>query len=235
MIVLFSPKIAYNIAYYIEKSLGVFLPLLLLVGGYLVYDAPVDIVQGYSYLWIYLHVPTAIISLFAAMFVCVFTSIGWIYKISVANILSVACAEVGLLASFIALASGAIWGSQTWGVWWVWDMRLTSELLLAVLYAAYLTTEQAVKMKMISKRIQFYISMLIVLNVPLIHFSVEWWYSLHQTSTLLSSKQTMPYSMYTPLMYAIIVAMLVCTWYVSRQLRLIYSVRFQDEALSKTT
>jgi heme exporter protein C len=235
MIVLFSPKVAYKIAYYMEKVLGAILPILLVISGYLVYRAPVDIVQGISYLWIYLHVPAAVISLFSAMFVCAFVSLGWVYKISVANILSVVCAEVGLVSSLIALFSGAIWGSQTWGAWWVWDMRLTSELLLAILYAAFLTTEQAVKMRMISKRIQFYISLLIAFNVPLIHFSVEWWYSLHQTSTLLSSKQTMPYSMYVPLMYAMFVAVLFCIWYVSRQLRLIYAVRFQDEALSTTS
>ncbi|MDC3180713.1 cytochrome c biogenesis protein CcsA [Gammaproteobacteria bacterium] len=235
MIKLFSPKVAYHIAGYLEMTLRYFLPVYLIICLYLIANAPLDIVQGWSYLWIYLHVPAALISLFSAVVVFTLVSIGWIYRIHVATTLAYASAQVGFTSSMIALISGSIWGSQTWGAWWVWDMRLTSELLLALLYAAYITTEQAVTLKLISRRLQFYISFLITLNVPIVHFSVEWWYSLHQPSTLLSSEMTMPARMYLPLLTMIVFAILVCCWYVSRRLVLAYQHRFAHEALSSAT
>lgn len=155
MIFLFSPRYAYGIAKWLRMVLSWALPPLLLYTVYLICTAPLDQVQGWTYLWIYLHVPAAWISLFAGVVMGGLNTLAWIYHLHVANILAHQSAKIGLAATLVALMTGSIWGSMTWGTWWIWDMRLTTELLLALLYIAYLTAVHAVQIRLLSKRIQF--------------------------------------------------------------------------------
>jgi heme exporter protein C len=227
MIVLFSPKVTYQIAKNIRIILSYTLPCFLAWVGVQILDAPVDIAQGYHYRWIYLHVPAAIASLACAAIMSALSVCAWIYRLHVAYFLAKECAWVGLAATIIALLTGSIWGSVTWGAWWIWDMRMTSELLLAFLYIGFLICDDARTKKLLSPKIQYIIAVLILANIPIIHFSVVWWNSLHQKSTLLAlGRQTMPSPMFMPLIYTILSCALLIIWYMSGRLTQEYARRF---------
>lgn len=211
MIWLFSPKYAMQVARILQTVLRVLVPLMCLLSLHAIYHAPVDMAQGPIYRLIYLHVPAALISMCAAIIVGVFSSLSWVYRLHVADMLAQHTAKLGLVAALIAMLSGATWGRYTWGTWWIWDARLTSSFILAILYLVYLLAHNAAHEKRLSKRVLFVIGLLMVIDVPLIHYSVEIWNALHQTSTLLSLKQqSMPKEMYVPLMLAISTAVLLC-------------------------
>lgn len=147
--------------------------------------APADYQQGDGFRIIYVHVPSAMLSLFVYMFMATAAAIGMIWRMKLAHAVAVACAPIGASFTFLALATGSIWGKPMWGTWWAWDARLTAELILLFLYLGYMGLRAAIDDTNRADRASAILALVGVVNVPIVHYSVTWWNSLHQASTLL--------------------------------------------------
>lgn len=163
-------------------GIGAVLMLLGLYGG-LVW-APADYQQGDSYRIIFIHVPAAWMSLFVYVSMAVMAAVGLIWRIKAAEIMAAASAPLGAWFTFLALATGALWGKPMWGAWWVWDARLTSELILLFLYLGYIALLQAFEDPRKGARAGAVLALVGVVNIPIIHYSVIWWNTLHQGPTV---------------------------------------------------
>ena len=159
--------------------------------------APSDYQQGESYRIMYLHVPAAIWSmgLYFAMAVAAF--VGMVWQIKMADLTVAAMAPVGAAFTLVALVSGSAWGKPMWGTWWIWDARLTSELVLLFLYAGIIALWHAFDDRRQAGRAAGILVLVGVVNLPIIHYSVYWWNTLHQGST--NMQQTIDPSMRLPL------------------------------------
>ncbi len=153
-----------------------------LYGGLIV--APADYMQGDGYRIIYVHVPSSYLSMFSYVTMAVASAIGLIWRMKLAFCVAVACAPIGAAFTFLSLVTGAIWGQPMWGTWWVWDPRLTSQLILFFLYLGYMFLRQALAETRQADRASGVLAVVGVVNIPIIHFSVEWWNSLHQPASL---------------------------------------------------
>lgn len=174
--------------------------------------SPPDYQQGDGFRIIYVHVPSAFLSLFAYVVMAVASAIYLVWRIKIAYILASASAPIGALFTGLALITGAIWGKPMWGTWWVWDARLTSELILLLLYFAYLLLQSSIPEPEKASKIASMLAVVGVLNIPIIHYSVEWWYTLHQGATLSKfSKPSMHPAMLWPLL-AMIGVFLLYFW-----------------------
>jgi len=153
-----------------------------LVGG--LWLAPMDYQQGNAFRIIYVHVPSAFWSLgvYSVMFACSVMYLLW--RVKLADIIANASASLGATFTLIALVTGALWGKPMWGTWWIWDARLTSELILFFLYLGYLGLRSAISDQQRSAKAGAVIALLGMIDIPIIHFSVEWWATLHQGPSL---------------------------------------------------
>ncbi len=151
------------------------------------FDSPADYQQGEAVRLMYLHVPTAWISLLLYSILCAFSAARLIWKNPFADILSAAIAPIGLLFTAFCLATGAIWGKPIWGSWWVWDARLTSVLILFFQYLAYIMLAAAIEAPELRGKITSIFALIGGINLPIIKFSVEWWNTLHQPASLIRS------------------------------------------------
>jgi len=159
--------------------------LITIAGLYLgLVEAPADYQQGESYRIIYVHVPAAWLSMFIYMVMAVSGGIGLIWHIKLADIIANASAPIGASFTFIALVTGALWGKPMWGAWWVWDARLTSELILLFLYFGVMALNAAISDRRNAARASAVLALVGVVNIPIIHYSVEWWNTLHQGATV---------------------------------------------------
>lgn len=142
--------------------------------------APKDYQQGDSFRIIYIHVPAAMWSMgiYASMAVAAFIGLVWQMKMS--DTVVAAMAPIGAVFTFIALVTGSAWGKPMWGTWWVWDARLTSELVLLFLYMGVIALYNAFEDRRLAGRAAGILVLVGVVNIPIIHFSVEWWNTLHQ-------------------------------------------------------
>jgi len=146
--------------------------------------APADYQQGDSYRIMFIHVPAAWMSLFIYMVMAGAGAIGLIWHMKLAEIIAVSSAPIGASFTFLALITGSIWGKPMWGAWWVWDARLTSELILLFLYLGIMALYNAVEDKRTAARATSILAIVGVVNIPIIHYSVEWWNTLHQGPTV---------------------------------------------------
>ncbi|WP_158161655.1 heme ABC transporter permease [Grimontia hollisae] len=146
--------------------------------------APSDYQQGDSFRIIYIHVPAAIWSMGAYMSMAIAALIGLVWQIKTSDWAAAAMAPVGAVFTFIALVTGAVWGKPMWGAWWVWDARLTSELILLFLYLGVIALYNAFDDDRTASRAAGILAIVGVINLPIIHFSVEWWNTLHQGATI---------------------------------------------------
>lgn len=180
-----SPKHFYDQAGRVIPWLAGTTVILLLCGLYggLVL-APPDYQQGESYRIIYIHVPSAWMSLFIYVVMAVSGAIGLIWRLKLADVVIASSAPIGASFTFIALATGSLWGKPMWGTWWVWDARLTSELILLFLYLGIIGLQSAFEDKRIAGRAAAVLVLVGVVNIPIIHYSVEWWNTLHQGPTV---------------------------------------------------
>jgi len=170
-----------------------------LYGGLVV--APPDYQQGDGYRIIYVHVPSAWMSLMVYTTMAVSAAVGLIWRIKVAHAVAASCAAIGASFTFAALATGSLWGAPMWGTYWEWDPRLVSELILLFLFLGYMGLRSAIDDVQRADRVSAVLAIVGVINVPIIHFSVEWWNSLHQTSSVFKrSGPAMPPSMLIPLL-----------------------------------
>ena len=150
--------------------------------------APTDAQQGDAYRIIFIHVPAAWMSMFIYLLVAFWAAIGLIFNARLASMLALSLAPTGALMTFIALFTGALWGKPTWGTWWVWDARLTSELILLFLYFGFLSLHASIDDPRRADRSAAVLALVGVINVPIIYFSVKWWNTLHQGATISMTK-----------------------------------------------
>ncbi|MCW9585263.1 heme ABC transporter permease [Klebsiella pasteurii] len=200
---LMHPPRLYQLCGRVAPWLGGVSALVLLAGWVWGFGfAPADYQQGDSYRIIYLHVPAAMwsMSIYALMAVAAF--IGVVWQMKMANLALAAMAPVGAVFTFVALVTGAAWGKPMWGTWWVWDARLTSELVLLFLYVGAIALWHAFDDRRLAGRAAGIVVLIGVVNLPIVHYSVEWWNTLHQGST--NMQQSIDPAMRTPLRLAII-------------------------------
>ncbi len=146
--------------------------------------APTDFQQGDSYRIIFFHVPAAWMSMLIYVVMAFWAGLGLVLNTRLSSMMATALAPTGALMTFIALWTGALWGKPTWGTWWVWDARLTSELLLLFLYLGFMALQAAADDPRRADRAGAIVALVGVVNVPIIYFSVQWWNTLHQGSTI---------------------------------------------------
>ena len=146
--------------------------------------APADRLQGDSFRIIYVHVPSAWMSLFAYAFMAANGFIALVWRIKLSETLAMASAPIGAAFTFITLVTGSIWGRPTWGTWWSWDARLTSELVLLFLYFGVIGLYHAIEDRRQAARAAAFLALVGVVNIPIVHFSVNWWNTLHQASSV---------------------------------------------------
>jgi heme exporter protein C len=146
--------------------------------------APPDYQQGEGFRIIYVHVPAAWMSLFCYVFMATAAATGVIWRMKLGHAMAAATAPLGAWFTALALVTGSLWGKPMWGTWWAWDPRLTSELILLFLYLGYVALHAAIEDRDRGDRAAGLLALVGVVNVPIIHYSVVWWNSLHQGSTV---------------------------------------------------
>jgi heme exporter protein C len=163
---------------------GVIAVLLGAVGLYLGFTAPEDYQQGQTVRIMFIHVPAAQLSMFVYACLGVASFLSLIFRHALADAAAQAAAPLGAAFTFLALITGALWGRPMWGTWWVWDGRLTSVLVLFLLYIAYIALRASMDDELKAARAGAILALVGVINLPIIHYSVEWWNSLHQGSSI---------------------------------------------------
>ena len=180
-----SPATFYPVAGHIAKWSGVIAVILLAIGLYLsFFVAPTDYKQGDGYRIIFVHVPAAWMSMLIYLAMAFWAAIGLIYNTRLSAMMTKALAPTGAMFTFLALWTGAFWGKPMWGTWWVWDARLTSELILLFLYLGYMALQSATDDVRRADRAGAILVLVGVINIPIIYYSVQWWNTLHQGASV---------------------------------------------------
>lgn len=195
------------------------LALLLLAYGVWagLFRAPADYQQSDSARILYIHVPSAWMSLFVYALMALYAAIALIWRIKLCEVLAMACAPIGAAFTVITLGTGSIWGKPMWGTWWTWDPRLTSELILLFLYLGVIGLNAAIDDRRVAARAAGFLAIVGVVILPVIRYSVEWWNSLHQGASIsLMGGSSIDASMLPPL-----IAMVIATkfWFVGSLLQ----------------
>lgn len=180
-----SSKLFYLKTNGVDKYLSFFCGILFLFGiVWGLYFTPADYQQGDAFRIIYIHVPCAFLSmsLYALMGLMAISLLVW--RVKIAGILLQSIAETGALLTLLALITGSIWGKPMWGTWWIWDARLTSELILLMMYCAILAIHQSFDSREKADKIVAILTLVGLVDLPIIHYSVYWWNTLHQGSTI---------------------------------------------------
>lgn len=186
--------------------------------------APADYQQGDSFRIIYIHVPSAIWSMGIYFSMAIAAFIGLVWQLKLSHMAALAMAPIGAVYTLIALITGALWGKPMWGTWWVWDARLTSELILLFLYLGVIALYHAYDDQKAGASAAGILAVVGVINLPIIHYSVEWWNTLHQGATITKfDKPSIATDMLWPLLINIVgFALLFAT---------ITLIRFRNEIL----
>jgi heme exporter protein C len=210
------------------RALGWLAALALLAGVGMAFGvAPREITQGNVQRIMYVHVPTAFVGEYVAFGVLLLASVAFLLtRAEAVDRLAHASAEVGVLYLAVTIASGAIWGKPTWGTWWTWDARLTTVTVLFVTGLGYLLLRSAVEDRERGARLAAVLGIVAALNVPLVHFSVYWWRTLHQPPSLLKpGPATVPGSILAALLVNLAAFLLLYAYFVAKRARLL-----RDEA-----
>ncbi|MFK7860311.1 MAG: heme ABC transporter permease [Granulosicoccus sp.] len=196
----------YRVAGVLGPFFGAVCLISLVIGLYLgLVIAPPDYEQGDSYRIIYIHVPAAWMSMFVYVVMATSSAIFLIWRLKIADVVAVSSAPIGAAFTAVALLTGSFWGKPMWGTWWIWDARLTSELLLLFLYLGYMALRGAMETPQSAARAAGILAVVGVVNIPIIHFSVEWWNTLHQPATITKlDKPSMHISMLRPLLIMVL-------------------------------
>ncbi len=175
--------------------------LVILVGLiYALFISPPDYIQGDSVRIMYVHVPASFIALGCFGFIGIASILNLIFKIKFMSLMAKSLAPVGCIFSLVSIVTGSLWGKPTWGIWWVWDARLTSMGILLLFYLAYIFTWKFVNNFEKANKISSVIGTIGLFNLPVIKYSVDWWNTLHQPSSItLTSAPTIHYTMLIPL------------------------------------
>lgn len=194
-----SPQTFFPLTAKLAPWFGAAAALLCLAGLYIsFFVAPTDAQQGDAYRIIFIHVPAAWMSMFIYVVMAFWAGAGLVFNTRLSGMMASALAPGGALMTFIALWTGALWGKPTWGTWWVWDARLTSELILLFLYFGFMALQAAIDDPRRADKAGAVLALTGVVNIPIIYFSVQWWNTLHQGSSVsLKSAPTMAATMFT--------------------------------------
>ena len=180
-----APQAFFPVAGKLIPWFSVLAGMLTLAGLYVAFFvAPTDHQQGEAYRIIFIHVPAAWMSMFLYLVMAGWAGLGLALNTRLSGMMASAIAPTGALFSFIALWSGALWGKPTWGTYWVWDARLTSELVLLFLYLGFIALKGAIADPVRADRAGAVLALLGAVNVPIIYFSVQWWSTLHQGASV---------------------------------------------------
>ena len=204
-----SPQTFFPLAGKIARLCAVLTVLFGIAGLYTgFFVAPTDATQGEAYRIIFIHVPAAWMSMFLYVVMAFWAAIGLAFNTRLSFLMARALAPTGALFTFIALWTGSLWGKPTWGAWWVWDARLTSELILLFLYLGYLALQAAIDERRRSDRASAVLAIVGVVNIPIIYYSVKWWNTLHQGASVSFNKApSMAATMFTGM-----ILMALCFW-----------------------
>jgi heme exporter protein C len=207
-----SPPSFYRFAERLAPWLGAASALLLLYAWYAgLVLVPADYQQKDAFRIIYVHVPAAAVSLSLYTLMAVAGAVALIWRMKLAECVLIATAPVGASFTAVALITGMLWGKPMWGTYWVWDARLTAELVLLFLYLGVIGLHQAFDDPRAAARACGLLAIVGLINVPIVHYSVEWWNSLHQGSTILKfGKPSMSAEMAKPLYAALLGTVLFC-------------------------
>ena len=180
-----SPSTFYPLAGKLIPWFGGLALILATLGLYIsFFVAPTDFQQGEGYRIIFIHVPAAWMSMFIYVVMAFWSAMGLAWNTRLSFLMARALAPTGAMFTFVALWTGAFWGKPMWGAWWVWDARLTSELILFFLYVGVMALQAAIDDPRRSDRAGALLNLVGVVNVPIIYFSVKWWNTLHQGSSV---------------------------------------------------
>lgn len=190
--------------------------------------APADYQQGESFRIFYIHVPTASLSMGIYVGMAIAALCGLVWQLKLADATIAALAPIGAVYTAIALITGAAWGKPMWGTWWVWDARLTSELILLFLYLGVIALSNAFDDKAVGGKAASILSLVGVINIPIIKYSVEWWNTLHQGATVSTlDKPAMTMDMFYPFIF--------CFLGFAFLIAVITSIRFRTEILVRNS
>jgi len=180
-----SPQAFFPLAGTITRWSAAGAALLAIAGLYVgFFVAPTDAQQGEAYRIIFIHVPAAWMSMFLYVVMASWAAIGLAFNTRLSSMMASAIAPTGALFTFVALWTGALWGRPTWGAYWVWDARLTSELILLFLYLGFMALQAAIDDPRRADRAGAVLAIVGVVNVPIIYYSVQWWNTLHQGASV---------------------------------------------------
>ena len=217
-----------NIIVYIDRFIkfinSIFFIIFIISLSFALIISPVDYLQGDAVRIMYVHVPSAWIGLSIFSIIAICTILNFVFKIKHLFLLIKSLAPIGLLFTCLAIITGSIWGQPTWGTWWAWDARLTSMLVLMLIYIFFILSFKFFRNKENLPKILSFISILGIINLPIIKYSVEWWSTLHQPASikLLGTSSIHP-SMLIPLFLMLLVLLLYCA--------LIFLMKYKTEII----
>jgi len=187
--------------------------------------SPPDYLQGENVRIMYVHVPSAWISLASFTVIAFLSILNFIFKTKNFSLISKSIAPIGLLFTCLAIITGSLWGQPTWGTWWVWDARLTSMLILMIFYLAYILSYKLIFSEDKANNISSLIAIVGLINIPIIKYSVNWWNTLHQPESikLITGDSSIHSSMLVPLSLMFLVLLLYCA--------LIFLMKYKTEII----
>lgn len=206
-----SPQAFYPLAGRLAPIFMATAAVLTLVGLYIAFFvAPTDFQQGEAYRIIFIHVPAAWMSMLVFLVMAGWSAVGLALNARLSFMMAQSLAPTGAMFTFLALVTGALWGKPMWGAWWVWDARLTSELILLFLYIGYMALQSAIEDTRKADRAGALFALVGAVNVPIIYFSVKWWNTLHQGASVSLTKAP---AMATIMLWGMLIMALACWTY----------------------
>ena len=209
---LLNPSRIFN---WIEKLINfinsIFFILLIIALMFALLLSPPDYLQGDSVRIMYVHVPSAWIGLASFTSIALLSILSFIFKIKNLNLITKNIAPIGLLFTCLAIVTGSLWGKPTWGTWWAWDARITSMMVLSIFYILFILSHKLIEQEDKAIKVSNIIAIIGLINVPIIKYSVDWWNTLHQPSSIkLDGTSAIHSSMLLPLMLMLLVLLLYC-------------------------
>ena len=217
-----------KIFHWIEKLINfinsIFFIILIIALTFALLISPPDYIQGDSVRIMYVHVPSAWIGLFSYTTIALLSILNFIFKIKNLNLITKSIAPIGLMFTCLAIITGSLWGQPTWGTWWAWDARITSMVMLSIFYILYILAHKLIEKEDRANKISNIIAIIGLINIPVIKYSVDWWNTLHQPSSIkISGANYIHTSMLLPLMLMLLVLLLYCA--------LIFLMKYKTEII----
>jgi len=204
-----------RIFYWIEKLINfinsIFFIFLIIALMFALILSPPDYLQGDSVRIMYVHVPSAWIGLASFTSIALLSILNFIFKIKNLNLITKSIAPLGLMFTCLAIVTGSLWGQPTWGTWWAWDARITSMVVLSIFYILFILAHKLIAQEDKANKVSNIIAIIGLVNIPVIKYSVDWWNTLHQPSSIkLDGTSSIHSSMLLPLMLMLLVLLLYC-------------------------